>query len=109
MTVSFFTVQRGPGDKSDGKVGECSGKNVRNPARQVASLPRTRSPLNDKAKEGTFWQISYKKTTVKSAVRTLANPIADAAAFNTIVQSVITTNPFACTAYQTAQASATSR
>ena len=42
------------------------------------------------------------KTTVKSAVRTLANPIADAAAFNTIVQSVITGNPFACTAYETA-------
>jgi len=42
------------------------------------------------------------KTTVKSAVRTLASPIADAAAFNTIVQSVITDNPFACTAYETA-------
>ena len=42
------------------------------------------------------------KTTVKTAVRILANPIADAAAFNTIVQSVITTNPFACTAYETA-------
>jgi len=42
------------------------------------------------------------KTTVKSAVRTLASPIADVAAFNTIVQSVITGNPFACTAYETA-------
>ena len=42
------------------------------------------------------------KTTVKSAVRALANPIADVAAFNTIVQSVITDNPFACTAYETA-------
>jgi hypothetical protein len=42
------------------------------------------------------------KTTVKSAVRTLANPIADVTAFNTIVQSVITGNPFACTAYETA-------
>ena len=42
------------------------------------------------------------KTTVKTAVRTLANPIADVAAFNTIVQSVITGNPFACTAYETA-------
>ncbi|WP_321506355.1 hypothetical protein [uncultured Methanoregula sp.] len=39
---------------------------------------------------------------IKSAVRTLAEPIADAAAFNTIVQSVITTNPFACVAYMTA-------
>ena len=39
------------------------------------------------------------KTIVKSAVRELANPIADVAAFNTIVESVITGNPFACTAY----------
>jgi len=42
------------------------------------------------------------KTTVKTAVRTLADPIADVAAFNTIVQSVITANPFGCVAYQTA-------
>ena len=42
------------------------------------------------------------KTTVKTAVRTLASPIADVAAFNTIVQSVITGNPFACVAYETA-------
>jgi hypothetical protein len=42
------------------------------------------------------------KTTVKSAVRTLASPIADVAAFNTIVQSIITGNPFACVAYITA-------
>ena len=39
---------------------------------------------------------------VKSATRTLAEPIADIAAFNTIVQSVITTNPFACVEYMTA-------
>ena len=38
----------------------------------------------------------------KSAVRKLASPIADVAAFNTIVQSVITDNPFACVAYMTA-------
>ena len=38
----------------------------------------------------------------KSAVRELADPIADVAAFNTIVQSVITDNPFACVAYMTA-------
>ncbi len=41
-------------------------------------------------------------TNVKSAIRTLATPIADVTAFNTIVQSVITTNPFACVAYMTA-------
>ena len=41
-------------------------------------------------------------TNVKSAVRVLATPIADVAAFNTIVQSVLTGNPFACVAYMTA-------
>jgi hypothetical protein len=39
---------------------------------------------------------------VKSAIRTLAEPIADVATFNTIVQSVITDNPFGCGAYMTA-------
>ena len=38
----------------------------------------------------------------KNAVRILASPIADVAAFNLIVQSVITDNPFACVAYMTA-------
>jgi len=37
----------------------------------------------------------------KNAVRQLAAPIADVAAFNTIVQSVITTNPFGCVEYMT--------
>jgi len=38
-------------------------------------------------------------TDVKSAVRTLANPITDIAAFDALVQSVITGNPFGCVAY----------
>ena len=38
----------------------------------------------------------------KSAVRELAEPIADVAAFNSIVQSVIDNNPFACVSYMTA-------
>jgi hypothetical protein len=38
----------------------------------------------------------------KNAVRELASPIADVTAFNTIVQSVITNNPFECVAYMTA-------
>ncbi|MGD0079821.1 MAG: hypothetical protein ABSB80_04125 [Methanoregula sp.] len=38
-------------------------------------------------------------TNVKSAVRKLANPIADVAAFNTLVQSIITSNPFGCVSY----------
>jgi hypothetical protein len=42
------------------------------------------------------------KANIKSAVRTLADPIADVAAFDAIVQSVIATNPFACVEYMTA-------
>ncbi|MDO9326479.1 MAG: hypothetical protein Q7T80_16135, partial [Methanoregula sp.] len=42
------------------------------------------------------------KTTVKTATRQLANPIADVAAFNTIVESVLTGNPFGCVAYAVA-------
>ena len=38
-------------------------------------------------------------TNVKSAVRKLANPIADIGAFNAIVQSVILNNPFGCVSY----------
>ncbi len=38
-------------------------------------------------------------TTTKSAVRKLANPLADVTAFDTIVQGVITNNPFQCVAY----------
>ncbi len=38
----------------------------------------------------------------KSAIRELATPIADVTAFNTIVQSVITDNPFGGVAYMTA-------
>jgi len=41
-------------------------------------------------------------TNVKSAVRKLAAPIADLATFNTIVQSVINTNPFGCVSYMSA-------
>jgi len=39
------------------------------------------------------------KTTVKTAVRELANPIADVSAFESIVQAVITDNPFGCVAW----------
>ncbi len=38
----------------------------------------------------------------KSAVRTLASQIEDVTTFNSIVQSVITDNPFACVSYMTA-------
>jgi len=36
---------------------------------------------------------------VKSAVRNLANPITDVAAFDAIIQSVILNNPFGCVSY----------
>jgi len=39
------------------------------------------------------------KSVVKSATRDLATPIADATAFDTIVDAVVTNNPFSCTAY----------
>ena len=38
-------------------------------------------------------------TTVKSAVRNLASPITDVAAFNAMIQSVILNNPFGCVSY----------
>lgn len=38
----------------------------------------------------------------KSAVRKLVNPVANIAAFNAIVDSVISGNPFGCVAYMTA-------
>jgi len=41
-------------------------------------------------------------STTKSAVRKLAGPLADVTAFNTIVQGVITNNPFQCTQYNAA-------
>ncbi len=39
------------------------------------------------------------KTVVKTAVRELADPIADVSAFDTLVQTIITDNPFGCVAY----------
>jgi len=41
-------------------------------------------------------------TNVKSAVRKLAEPIADINAFNTLIQSVITTDPFGYVSYMSA-------
>ena len=44
------------------------------------------------------------KTNVKSAVRKLANPFADVGAFNTLIQTIIATNPFGCVSYMSAGA-----
>jgi hypothetical protein len=63
--------------------------------------PETREQKHHTKKETTMADF-VQNTNVKSAVRKLANPIADVAAFNAIVQSVITDNPFACVAYMTA-------
>lgn len=40
------------------------------------------------------------QSVTKSAVRELTTPFADAAALNTVVASVISTNPFGCTPYE---------
>ena len=65
MTVSFFTVKGALETNPPERFGESLRKErsakPESGGRQVASLPRTRSPLNDKAKEGTLWQISYKR------------------------------------------------
>lgn len=39
------------------------------------------------------------KSTTKSAVRKLAEPLADVTAFDNLVQGVVTNNPFQCTTY----------
>ena len=45
------------------------------------------------------------RTNIKSAVRTLVNPIANVAAFDAIVQTVILNNPFGCVSYMSSGAS----
>lgn len=62
---------------------------------------RERFRLNT-TREVTTMADFVQKTIVKTATRQLANPIADVAAFNTIVESVLTDNPFGCVAYATA-------
>ncbi len=40
------------------------------------------------------------KSTVKSAVRNLASPIADYTTFNTLIQDILDDNPWGCTTYE---------
>ena len=61
--------------------------------------------LAEKQKEENEMADFEQNTDVKSAVRKLANPIADITAFNTIVQLVITSNPFGCVSYMSSGAS----
>ena len=44
------------------------------------------------------------RSAIKSSVRMLAEPFPDVDAFNTLIQSVITNNPFGCVSYMTAGA-----
>jgi hypothetical protein len=62
--------------------------------------PETRKQKNKKKETdmADFIQTSNSK----NAVREFTSPIASVSAFNLIVQSVITDNPFACVAYMTA-------
>jgi hypothetical protein len=62
--------------------------------------PETRRQKNKK-KETTMADF-IQTSNSKNAVRELTSPIASVSAFNLIVQSVITDNPFACVAYMTA-------
>jgi len=80
---AFFAVKGAPMTQPNGEV------------RRTSSIKTNRKEENQMAD---FVQ----KTVVKSAVRKLATPIENVAAFNTIVQSVLTDNPFACTAYESA-------
>jgi hypothetical protein len=96
----MVVCQRGLNDPARG--------NLPGPAREIcAHLPdkpgeiRRISPNQKQELKQTMADF-VQKTTVKTAVRTLANPIADVAAFDAIVQSVIAGNPFACVAYETA-------
>jgi hypothetical protein len=63
--------------------------------------PETKRQKRQQKKETSMADFVQTSQT-KSAVRELANPIASVSAFNLIVQSVITDNPFACVSYMTA-------
>jgi hypothetical protein len=64
----------------------------------VSKGPETRKKQKKEPEMADFIQTSNSK----NAVRELASPIASVSAFNLIVQSVISDNPFACVAYMTA-------
>jgi predicted RNA methylase len=58
----------------------------------------------DKKKEVRKMADFAPKSAVKSAVRKFAAPLEDVDAFNTLVQSVITNNPFGCVSYMSSGA-----
>jgi hypothetical protein len=57
--------------------------------------PRQRKKKGDVRKMANF----APNSAIKSAIRKIAAPLADVDAFNTLVQSVITNNPFGCVSY----------
>jgi len=69
----------------------------KSPSGKYEYSPRARGQ-EPKEKMADFVQSSQSK----NAVRELATPIASVTAFNLIVQSVITDNPFGCVSYMTA-------
>ncbi|MCX6690257.1 MAG: hypothetical protein NTZ39_11320 [Methanoregula sp.] len=53
-----------------------------------------------KGEENTTTMANFvQQSIIKSATRVLTNPIADVDSFETIVNAVVTDNPFTCTAY----------
>jgi len=65
-----------------------------------------RAPRDKRKKKGEVKKMAdfAQNSAVKSAVRKLAAPLADVDAFNTLVQSVITNNPFGCVSYMSSGA-----
>jgi len=70
-----------------------------NSSRPRGSAEPLRTQTEKKKKEENNMADFTQNTNVKSAVRKLANPIADVDAFNAVVQSVILNNPFGCVSY----------
>jgi len=69
-----------------------------------AKYPKAPILFHPTAPEGGVKEMTdfVQSSETKRAVRKLTNPIADVTAFDTIIQSVITQNPFWCIAYMTA-------
>src|SRR5208337_663080 len=72
---------------------------ARRPCREPCRIRRKGSGLKKQKKELTHMGDFVQHTDVKSAVRALANPIENIASFDALVQSVVSTNPFACVSY----------
>ena len=74
------------------------GDGVPLPAREIHTEPLRLPEIRQHKGVKTTWQ-TLPQATHKSAIRKLAEPLADVTAFDNIVQGVITNNPFQCTTY----------